>query len=238
MSNSIDKNFILGVLGGMGPMAGVEFQKRLIENTPATRDNDHIKVISFTNPHIDDRTTCIKNGGCFATEVIKSIKVIEEAGAKTAVMMCNTAHSKFDKISNAVNIPLINIIQETVNYISDKFINCQNVGILATDGTIMSKLYQNELQQKNISTIILNKEDQTVLMELIYGTNGIKSGFVNNLLNKFVVQEMIMKLKNAGAELVILGCTELSLLGVDDNQVVDPLTVVSQKVVSLASCIR
>src|SRR3989344_2637505 len=94
--NMVKNNFRIGILGGMGPMAGVALQKLIIEYTPASKDQDHIQVLCFTNPHIPDRTKSLKEdgGAKFLAAVAASTQVLEKAGVHCIVIPCNTSHAR------------------------------------------------------------------------------------------------------------------------------------------------
>lgn len=224
-----EDDFILGILGGMGPMAGVEFQKRIIEKMPAKGDNDHIKMICFTNPKIKDRSFSLKKGVDFSEEVIKSLNLLSSFGVNVGVITCNTAHASFEKINSQVKFPLLNIIETTVNFLLRKFPAVGIVGLLATDGTIQSGLYENLLSKNKIDLITPSKNSQKQLMNIIYGKSGVKSGCINS--NKVKLKKIIKELEDDGADVIILGCTELSLLGVEGKFIVDPLDVVADLIV-------
>lgn len=226
-----EDDFILGILGGMGPMAGVEFQKRIIEKVPARKDDDHIKMICFTNPKIKDRTSSIKNGEDFSREIIKSLGLMSSFNISLGVITCNTAHSSFNEIASKIEFPLINMIQETVDFVLEKFNFIGSIGLLATDGTIENKLYEKALNNKDIKVLIPKKESQKEVMNVIYGKSGIKSGCINS--NRVKIIKIIKELEEDGADLIILGCTELSLLGIEGRLIIDPLDAVADKVLKI-----
>ena len=234
MNQTIDKNFILGILGGMGPLAGIELQKKIITASPAKRDQDHIKMICFTNPHINDRTSCLNNGEDFSTSIATSLNQLENFGALVGIIACNTAHAQIEAIKSKTKLLLINIVEETVAYIANNFPRAKKIGLLATDGTINAHVYNQYLEKCNLQQILPDKEKQAIVMELIYNETGLKSCFIDNKINIFVLDYLIQDLLNSGADLVILGCTELSMLKVNNNKVVDPLDVAAQKIVGLS----
>lgn len=223
-----DDELILGILGGMGPMAGVEFQRRIINKVPAKTDQGHIQMVCFTNSKIQDRTKGLAKGIDFAAEVAQSLNLMKKFHVNLGVMTCNTAHASFEKIAGQVDFPLLNIIQETVNCIVKKHPFIGNVGLLATDGTLRSQVYATALKEKGLGMIIPQKTDQREVMEIIYGKSGIKSGCINS--NRVKVLNLIKNLENSGADVVVLGCTELSLLGIEGGNIIDPLDVAVEAV--------
>ena len=133
----------IGIIGGMGPLATVHLYERIVLRTKALRDQDHIRVLIDSNTNIPDRTKAIIADGEDPTvELIKSAKILENSGADFLIMPCNTAHYFISTLQEAVNIPFVNMVEETVKYTAEKFGSDTVVGILATDGTIISNIYE------------------------------------------------------------------------------------------------
>ena len=169
-------------------------------------DQDHPHTIIDSNTNIPDRTRFILQGGESPIEELKRSAVrLQEAGADLLVMPCNTAHYFYDEISEAVNLPFINMIRETVKTIREDFPETK-VGLLSTTGTISSGVYTDELKKQGIEYAIPSGIHQNPIMELIYN---IKMGKYENDLTAFI--NTIGELKVQGAKVIILGCTELSV---------------------------
>ena len=227
------KQFRLGILGGMGPMAGVWFQKIIIDSTSATKDQDHIQVVCFTNPKIPDRTnSLLKDGGKdYVKEVSKSLKVLAEAGANFLAIPCNTAHARLKQIQANISVPILDMIDLTVNEVVDNFCN---VIILATDATIKEKVYQLKNKTNNINWIYPDKKTQKKVSKIIYS---IKAGREKNILENIV--SMVKKL-NKNSNAVIFACTELSIYAKEARKfikipIIDPLEVLAKEVVRLGT---
>src|SRR5688572_18739627 len=111
--------FRLGIIGGMGPAAGVLLQKLIIDATPAKTDQDHLEVVCFTNPHIPDRTAAFFEGKDldWVEAIIESGKLLISAGATLLALPCNTAHMHIDKIQKALSVPLLDSIRLTVDFL-------------------------------------------------------------------------------------------------------------------------
>jgi aspartate racemase len=196
----------IGILGGMGPLATAHLFERIILNTNAEKDQDHIHVLIDSNTNIPDRTKAILNGvEDPLKEMVISAKHLESCGADFLIMPCNTAHFFIDKILSNISIPMINMVDETVNYTYDKYGKDAIVGILATDGTIKSKIYENSFSKRGIKTIVPNKT-QTKVMSFIYDV--IKSSKIE--VGPSLLLEAAEELKEMGATSILLGCTELS----------------------------
>ncbi len=217
-------------MGGMGPMAGVLLQKLIIENTPAEKDQDHIQVVCFTDPKIPDRTEFLQKGknNELVSAIAKSIKVLEKAEVNIVAMTCNTAHTCFQEIQDAVSVPMFSMIE--IAFEKLKELNVSSVGVLATNGTIQSGVFNNE----NIETVYLKESDQKQLMDIIY--KEIKAGKYNDTEVTSQLNLLIQKLKKDGAEAIILGCTELSLYHplLKGENILDPLDLLAKRVVELS----
>ncbi len=227
----MEKEKIIGILGGMGPMATVELFKRIVLKTPAKRDQDHPRIVIYNNPKIPDRTAYILGKGENPLpELIDSAKKLESWGADFIIMPCNTAHFFADDIQKAINIPLINMIEETAEYV--KQLGIKRVGLLATTGTLTTGIYQKALEKRGIKVIIPNEKEQEKVMRGIY--EGIKANKFK--LGRELLLEIAKKLEKE-SEGIIAGCTEVSVaLKPEDLEVplIDPMDVIAEKAVKLA----
>lgn len=150
---------VIGILGGMGPLATADLFRRIVERTPARRDQDHPRIIIYNNPKIPDRTAFILgNGPDPRPELIASAKKLESWGADFIIMPCNTAHFFAETIQRAINIPLVSMIEETAKKIES--MGLRKVGLLATDGTIKGMVYHRALLKRGIHIAVPNKKDQ------------------------------------------------------------------------------
>lgn len=196
----------VGILGGMGPMATCDLMKRIIEFTEATCDQEHIHIIVDNNTNIPDRTAAIVSGGMDPRpEMIKSAKLLENAGADVIIVPCNTAHFFIDDVAKNVNIPFLHMPRETAKTL--KVMGIKKVAVLATDGTIKSGLYEKELENMGITPVCPEKEDQKLIMSLIY--DYVKAG--KEYPDPEELTALIERLAKEGCEGAILGCTELPI---------------------------
>lgn len=196
----------IGIIGGMGPLATADLFRKIIENTNAETDQDHIHIIVDDNTNIPDRTKALLEGGPDPVpEMTKSAKTLEAAGADCLVMPCNTAHNFHKDVSEAVSIPVLNMIDITCKAISSKGI--RKVGLMATTGTIRTGIYQRYCDKYGIEMLAPDETFSRDLMDLIY--NGVKAG--RKEYDCTGINEGVRKMLRDGAELIILGCTELPL---------------------------
>ena len=222
----------LGILGGLGPLATADLFRKIVVGTVASCDNDHIHIFIDNNVNIPDRTKALK-GECESPveEMVKSAKTLVAAGADILIMPCNTAHAFYGQILERVNIPFIHMIEETAKTLNEKSV--KKVGLLATDGTILSGVYKNTLDKYGIETILPDAEHQKAVMELIY--SGVKAGRKD--FNTDAFMETVAQLKDKGADLFVLGCTELPVavnMYKLDIPAIDPTMVLAKSAILAA----
>lgn len=196
----------LGILGGMGPQATQIFYQRVIERTQAECDQEHVPTLIWSDTQIPDRTAAILGGEeeRVYQRLRTSAQLLENAGATLIAIPCNTSHYFVPKLSQDVTIPILNMIQETVDRIRAG--GKPTVGILATDGTVQMGLYQKACKQAGLTCLAPPPEIQRLVMSIIY--DEIKRGEPGSR-EKF---SQIDKAMHAlGCDCTILGCTELSV---------------------------
>ena len=222
---------IIGILGGMGPLATADLFRRIVEKTPAKRDQDHPRIIIYNNPKIPDRTAFILgNGEDPRPELIASARKLEEWGTDFIIMPCNTAHFFAETIQKAIKIPLVNMVEETAKVVRE--MGLRKVGLLATDGTIKGLVYHRALLKYGVGIAVPNKVDQEEVMRAIYA--GVKAG--NLELGRKLLLEVARRLEKR-SDGIIAGCTEVSVaLRQEDLSVplIDPMDVIAEKAVRLA----
>lgn len=233
------RRFKVGVVGGVGPAATVDFMSKLVKGTDAERDQDHIKVLVEQNPQIPDRTENLVAGGTDPTVALYSTcKKLERGGADILAIPCNTAHAYIDRIQRHLDVPIVSILSATTDAIRQMTPRIRTVGILGTNGTLHSGLYQQAVDEAGLDYRIPDKTHQALVMESIYGPNGVKAGFIDGLCKQQIRQAFDHLVVN-GAEAIILGCTEIPLIVTESAQVlgaipVDPTDVLARKCVRLA----
>lgn len=224
---------ILGILGGLGPLATVYFMDLIVKMTEAKKDQDHISMIVLNHAAIPDRTEFILD----ATKpnplpmMIEDAKKLQSAGADYVVMPCNTAHFFYEQIQHNIDIPMLNIIEETVKFSRDEK-KVKKLGILATKGTVSAGSYQRMCEKYGIEWAVPSLQDEQALMNIIY--NQVKAGKEINI-TEFI--KIIENMKADGCDAVTLGCTELSVINKDfalcREDVVDSLEVLARRSIEL-----
>src|SRR5271154_374088 len=157
---------VVGIIGGMGPEATVDLMRRVIAKTPASGDQDHVHLIVESNPKIPSRIAHLIDGtGTDPTpELIRIAVNLQRAGADALAMPCNTAHAYAPSIRGAVTIPLLDMIELTVQQIaSSRPVAC--VGLLASSAVIATELYAKAFANYGIA--VVHPEQQDHVMALI-----------------------------------------------------------------------
>ncbi len=208
------KEITLGVLGGLGPLATVYFTDMVVKLTDAGCDQEHISMVILNHPSIPDRTDFILDNSKPdpLPVMIADAKRLEGAGSDFIVIPCNTAHYFYDRIQENINIPMLNIIEETVMCAKKTVPNLKTLGILATKGTLSAGSYQRACEKHGVNCLVPGEEDSRLLMNIIYG--GVKAG---NEVDFGAFESLIDRMRSAGCEAVVLGCTELSVIYWDNK---------------------
>ena len=201
------KSKLLGILGGLGPMSTVYFYEMLTSLTKADCDQDHIDIVISSRATTPDRTAFI-TGASDADPLDKMIpdaKGLVRFGAELIAIPCNTAHYFYDRLDAEIDVPILNIIEESVKTLKGQGVS--RFGLLATDGTVGSRTYQKYCETHGIECIVPDAARQSRVMELIYSQ--IKMGKSANMESFY---EIAHSMRALGCERLILGCTELSLI--------------------------
>ncbi len=197
----------LGILGGMGPQATQDFYQRILDRTDASCDQEHLPVIILSDTQMPDRTAAILSGRgetCFA-RLLSDAKMLQEMGCTAIAIPCNTSHYFVDDLQRELSIPIVHMIRETVNFLAQGG-EIRKVGILATDGTVRTGIYQRECERQGLLSVSPPPELQAVVMSIIY--DEIKKGEKGSR-EKFAAIDRF--LRQTGCDGAILGCTELSV---------------------------
>ena len=235
--------FKVGVVGGVGPAATVDFLNKVVRHTPALRDQDHIKLLVEQNPQIPDRTdNLIGEGQDPTVSLYATCKKLEDGGADIIAIPCNTAHAFVERIQPYLGIPIVNMLSVTVRYLREAYPGLRDIGVLATSGTIKSGVYQMALESQGLRQVVPGGELQTRVMEAIYGRQGVKAGFTSGQCREDIVAA-VEGLVAADIEVIVLGCTELPILlpageffGGDGKRVrlIDPTEVLARQCIAYA----
>lgn len=221
-------NLKLGVLGGMGPYATIIFMKLILDYTNASTDQDNINMVITNDTLIPDRTSYILNNKLISPleYLKKDIKILENSNCNVIAITCNTAHYWYEELQNYSKIPITNMVLIISNIINKN--NYKKVGILATTGTIKTKIFTQYLK----TDIIFIPPDaiQKIIDNLIY--EKVKK---NKKVNKREINYIIKYFQENKCDRVIFGCTELSVikyeLRLNDSYIIDTLEELAKYIV-------
>lgn len=219
-------NKTIGILGGMGPMATCDLMKKIIERTDAACDQEHLRLCVDSNTNIPDRTAAILGKGQDPRpEMIKSAVRLQSMGADVLIVPCNTAHWFLADVEKCVDIPILHMPRETA-----KVLSAQGIGaaaVLATDGTLQSGIYEQELKKLGITPVYPDESEQKMIMSVIY--DYVKAGKTYPYPDKLQALQQSLILR--GAEAMILGCTELPIAFAGKKTLlpaIDPTDILAQ----------
>lgn len=237
----VPKQYRIGIIGGLGPSATVDLMDKIISNTPAEKDQEHFKMIVEHNPQIPDRTAhLLQNKEDPTIPLYNCAKKLEQREADFIAIPCNTAHAFVDRIQHHLSIPIINMIQEVAIHIAKKHPQAKTIGLLATSGTIQTRIYHQAFEGSDFQLLTPDEKNQELVMEAIYGEMGVKAGLINKE-SKDKLLQAARYLVQQGARVLILGCTELPLLLQENKQyviaekqvvILDPTVVLAKKCVN------
>lgn len=218
----------IGVLGGMGPEAGAAFFECIVNETAASRDQDHPPVILYSLPQVPDRTMAILHGGPSPVPALRrGLRALSRAGADFAVVSCISAHYFYPRITPTSPIPVLSLIDETLTAIGKMRPVPKTIGLLATTGTVRSGIIASAFEAAGITVLTPSARDQKRVMTAIYGKKGVKAGFTEDP-PRAILLEIAADLISRGAQAVMAGCTEvpLALRAVDlPVPLIEPMTI-------------
>jgi aspartate racemase len=217
------KKKILGVLGGMGPAAGARLISLITEFTAAEQEQEHIEIMLHSLPSIPDRTDFIlgKSPRSPLPKMKSAILALFEAGAEIIAVPCNTAEYFHSELQAQCPVPILRTAYESAKFAASRRV--KKLGIIATEGTVYSEIYQNHLRLLGVDFCIPEKTMQSEITSLIY--SGIKKSLP---VETDILQSFENELRKKGCDAAVLGCTELSLLPLKDKGFfIDSLSVLA-----------
>lgn len=222
-----DQKKVLGVIGGLGPIATAHFMELVIRMTDAQTDQEHLDMIVYSFPSIPDRTGYILDHTKPSPlpPMVAIGEKLAQQGADHIAIPCMTAHYFHEELSRGIPTPIINGIAETVSHLKENGIT--RVGIMATTGTIRTGLFRRELERQGLEPLIPSEPRQSDVMHLIY--SNIKANRPAEMDRFHAVRR---ELQDMGAQAIILGCTELSLIKRDEDigaGFIDAMEVLAQQ---------
>jgi len=227
---------LVGVIGGVGPLATAYFLDMVVRLTEAARDQDHLDMVVFNHSSIPDRTAYILGESAQSPGPVMAddARRLEGFGADFLVLPCNTAHNFTAEVAASTTLPVLSIIELTVDEAQTRVPDLRSVGLLATSGTASSGVYQRALASRGVECLLPDEDDQRAVMEIIY--DQVKAGLPADV---DVLHAVVGRLVDRGAQVLLLGCTELSVVAADhgllsDPRVVDSLDVLARRTIERA----
>jgi aspartate racemase len=197
---------VLGVLGGMGPLASAQFMVRLTQLTPATRDQDHIPAVLWSDPRVPDRTAGHFQGGHDPLPwLLRGIEALWRAGCGAIAIPCNTAHGWYEQMA-AVGVPILHIVDAAAAELQRIHIGGR-IGLMGTQATLAMRLYQDRLGSLGWDCVVPDQDEMERLVTPAIAL--VKANLVSDAYAPLA--EAAEKLAACGARAVVLGCTEIPL---------------------------
>jgi len=222
MMNQEVEDTVLGVVGGMGPEATINFQQELLVETPAEIDQDHIVTLVSNDPRIPDRNAAILDGDKSPLPRLQTnATTLEEAGVDVIAMPCNTAHYYYDDIKSCIEAEFINMIRTVSNKLEQDCIG--RAGLLATKTVLDAGIYDSYFADSPVELVA--PKDKSRLMEAIYA---VKRGDHQEATE--ILIPLIDNLERCGCEALVVGCSDLSVLSIESELTeYDPTTLLARK---------
>lgn len=228
---------VIGILGGMGPEATLGFFERIIAYTPATRDQEHLRVIIDSNPRVPDRTAAILFGGESPVPLMAAgVEALQRAGADFVVIPCVSAHFFLEELRRRVSLPVISMFDVTAEHLRREHPRIEAIGLLGTTGTVAGGHFQARLSQDRIETVAPGPDDQDRVMAAIYAIKDLRAARSRSEIANDL-RGVAGRLVTAGAQGIVLGCTEIPLVlksGDLDVPVFDTLTLLARAAIVAA----
>ncbi len=201
----------IGVLGGMGPEATGYFYERIIANTAAASDQDHVPIVVVSLPRIPDRTQAILHGGRSPLPaLLRGAEALRRAGADFIVLPCISAHYFRPALAARSPLPVLDLLDETMGALHRRRLADVSIGLIATTGTVRSRIVHDRLEPAGFRVVTPSAAEQRRVMTAIYGKRGIKAGFTSGPPREALLA-VAAALVRRGARAILAGCTEVPL---------------------------
>lgn len=226
----IHERKVLGIIGGMGPMATADLFIKIVEMTDAGCDAEHLHILIDNNTDIPDRTKSILSGSDEPLKFMaESADRLAAQGADILLLPCHTAHYYYDELQKRSRLPVINMLSVLVE--ASRSSGCRRLGLLATDGVVRSGIYDKAFAGSGVELIYPDKASQEALMRLIY--EQVKAG---KPADTSALDAALDDMSSRGAEAFILGCTELPLVFSDRHgrHFIDPTALLAEAAIRAA----
>ena len=234
---------VIGILGGMGPEATLDCFGKILKNTPAKRDSDHLRVVIDSNPGIPDRIAAILGDGeSPVPALVDGCRGLEKAGADFAIVPCVTVHYFLPEIQAESPLPVLSIIDAVADTIHRNFPETRTAGLMGTVATVESGLFQNRLARDRIQTLVPDSARQSKIIDGIKDIKDSRPSRTRSEITADLIEAAghLIEKKPEGADVIIAGCTEIPLaLGQEHLAVpyLDSLTILARAAIRFAGLI-
>lgn len=222
---------VIGVLGGMGAAATVDFYDKVTSHVHADRDQDHPQILIYSHAKVPDRTEFLVGEGEDPTPaLVEGARLLKNAGADFLAVPCNTAHVFMDAVCQEVGIRLVSMIEAVADELATAFPHVTNVGLVATTGTLVTGLYRQTLEERGLT--LLQPSEGIQVEKAMPAIKMLKGGDTGSKPRR-LVEEVVACLVEAGAQVVIAACTEIPLVLSGDNSpvpIIDTTEVLARRV--------
>lgn len=210
-----EERAVVGILGGMGPAATGDLYLKIIAETPADIDQDHIPVMIYADPRVPDRTDALLHDGEDPVPwLVRGARKLEKLDASFIVIPCNTAHAFLDQVESEIDVPILSMLETAAEAISGGYPGVRRVGLLATTGTIRSGIYQETLKRRGIEVVV--PDDELLEHCVMPAIRAVKANNYHESVRSRLV-EAAEFLERRGAHAVLAACTEIPVvLSADD----------------------
>jgi aspartate racemase len=196
----------VGILGGMGPMATVDFFRKLVEETPAQCDEDHLPVVVYSVPQMPSRNAAImQNGPSPLPEMLAGLQALEAQGAELVAIPCNTAHYWYEALCREGGLPIMHIVDAVCDALGESGSAGGPVGLMSTEATLAARIYHDRLARHGFEPLVNPPDERdryvNVAIDLVKRNRPVEAG----ALARAAVESLIAR----GARKIVLGCTEL-----------------------------
>ena len=230
----------IGILGGMGPEATLDCFGKIIKNTAAKVDREHIRVVIDSNPGIPDRIAAIIGDGESPVPVLAAgCRVLEKAGADFIIIPCVTVHFFLSEIQAQSQLPILSIIDEVAETVRREIPETRTIGLLGTIATVESGLFQKRLAEEKINTLLPDRAQQSKIVAAIKDIKDTRPSRTRSEITNDLIEaaRSLIDKKPEGARAIIAGCTEIPLaLGPEHLPVpyFDALTILARAAIRRA----
>ena len=209
----------VGVIGGLGPEATLDFFAKVLAKTQAATDQEHLHLIINNRPDVPNRNEAVAGTGPSPGPALaENALSLAAAGVDFLVMVCNAAHAFQKDVTDAVELPFISLIDETVRATLEQVPEVKRVGVLGSSGCLDARLYQDAFAERGVSALVPEGEQRDTFMKLLYQIKGGDKG----AKVKAEIRQLALNLVGEGAEAIIAGCTEVPLV-LFENDLAVPL---------------